>query len=194
MPKTSLSVGDNAPNFNVTTVEGKKINLEDYSSKYLLVAFLRYAGCPWCNLAVHRLTMEQKILRDSDCEILVFIQSNSNNIEQNIIKRHKVTPQFPIIADQEMKIYKKYFIKPSAAKTLKYAIKNVPIWVQAVFKEGYKQTTVDGSMFIVPAAFLISRGTQKIVSINYDADLYEHQSMTKIYDSIAYHQIHGFDK
>ncbi|MDQ2973232.1 MAG: redoxin domain-containing protein [bacterium] len=194
MPKTTLSVGDDAPNFKVTDVEGKKISLEDYSSKYLLIAFLRYAGCPWCNLAVHRLTMEQNILRDSKCELIVFIQSSTDNIEENIIKRHKVTPKFPIIADQEMKIYKKYFVKLSVAKTLKYAIRNVPIWVQAVYKEGYNQSNIDGSMFIVPATFLISRGTQKIVSIDYNADLYDHQSLTKIYDSIAHHQIYGFTK
>lgn len=194
MTKTSLQIGDKAPDFKVTDVDGRKITLQDYKNKYLLVAFLRYSGCPWCNLAVHRLTIEQPLLKQSKCEVVVFIQSSSENIEKNILNRHKITPKFPIIADQEMKIYKKYFVNPSVRNALKHTIQNVPSWVTAVYKEGYPQTNVDGSMFIAPAAFLISRDTQKIVRIDYNADLYEHQSFTEIYDSISHHQIYGFDQ
>ncbi len=194
MTKTSLRVGDRAPDFSVTDVDGRKISPEDYKSKYLLVAFLRYSGCPWCNLAVHRLALEQPLLRDSKCEVLVFIQSNSENIEKNILKRHKVTPKFPIIADPEMKLYKKYFVNPSVSTTLKHAIQNVPAWVTAVYKEGYSQTKIDGNAFVAPATFLIARDTQKIVRIDYNADLYDHQSFTDIYDSISHHQIYGFGK
>lgn len=194
MIKNSLKIGDSAPAFAVTDIEGRKISLKDYKSKYLLIAFLRYAGCPWCNLAVHRLTLEQPLLKDSKCEVVVFIESSKYNIENNIMKRHKVSPQFPIISDQELNIYKKYSVQPSTIKAMKHAIKNVPSWVSAVYKENYKQANVDGSMFTVPATFLISRETQKIISINYDADLYDHQSFTNIYDCLANHQIYGQDK
>ncbi|MFZ1484252.1 MAG: redoxin domain-containing protein [Candidatus Saccharimonadales bacterium] len=194
MTKTTLSVGDQAPSFDLTDVMGNKVHLKDYSGSYLLLAFLRYSGCPWCNLAVHRLAVEQPLLKNSKCEVVVFIQSSTENIEKNILKRHKLPPKFPIIADPSRTIYQKYFVTPSVSKTLRHVITHIPACVTSAYGEGYKQTAIDGNSFIAPATFLLARDTQKIVRIDYNADLYDHQSFTDIYDSISDHQIYGFGK
>ena len=193
MNERSLQTKDDAPKFKVDDLSGQKVDLSKFSNSYVLIAFLRYSGCPWCNLAIHRLALEQPLLKDSGCEIITFIQSSKSAIEKNILDRHKVTPQFPIIADPEMKIYKEYSVKPSVLKTFKHTILNIPPWVSSVYKEGYRQSKVDGKVFIAPATFLIAPGSQKIIRIDYNADLYDNSSFTKIYEAIANFDIHGFD-
>ncbi len=58
-----LTAGNIAPDFTVTDVKGKTISLSDYKGKAVLLVFLRYAGCPWCNLALHRLTLNISYLK-----------------------------------------------------------------------------------------------------------------------------------
>jgi len=186
-----LSVGDNAPSFELKAIDGRQINLDDYAGRYVLVAFLRYAGCPWCNLAVHRLAVEQPLLADNGCEIITFIQSQPESIQANIMDRHKLIPKFPIIADPEMAVYGEFGVRPSVFGGLKHAISNLPSWLQSVYKEGYAQTSVDGNLFLAPATFLISPNDQKIIRIDRESDLYDHASFTKLYDAIADHGIHG---
>ena len=186
-----LKPGDTTPQFVLADIHGQKVSLTKYANTYLLIVFLRFADCPWCNLAIHRLAVEQQLLRDSKCEIVAFIQSSEKDIETSIIDRHNVTPMFPIIADPMMKTYKKFGVEASVIPGLKHHITNIPAWVQSVYKEGYKQTSVDGSFFLAPGAFLISPGKQKIVHADYSSDLYQHESFTKIYDAIAEHELHG---
>jgi peroxiredoxin Q/BCP len=189
--KSKLHVGDTAPLFKRKDINGNEVDLSKFKKSYVLVAFLRYAGCPWCNLAIHRLTMEESLLHDNRCDVITFIQSTEENIETGIIERHQVLPKFPIVADQKMEVYKKYHVEPSLLMGLKHQITNIPAWVQAVYKEGFKQQSIDGELFLAPATFLISTADRKIIRADYDSDLYDHESFTKIYDTIAEHELHG---
>ena len=75
-----LATGMRAPQFTAVDVFGKKVTLSSNKDRYTLVVFLRYAGCPWCNLALHRLAMEQQLLKESRCDIIAFIQSSKENM------------------------------------------------------------------------------------------------------------------
>jgi peroxiredoxin Q/BCP len=101
-----LIPGEKAPNFTATDVTGKKINLSAYKDTYVLLVFLRYAGCPFCNLAIHRLAVEHKQLLDNNCEIIAFIQSSKENIETNIYKRHALTLSFRLLPTKRWKFIK----------------------------------------------------------------------------------------
>lgn len=193
MKQNVLTEGSKAPNFSLKDINGKPIALESFSKAYTLVAFLRYSGCPWCNLAIHRLALEQPLLKENKCEIITVIQSSKIDIKKNIMQRHKVKPDFPIISDKALKLYKKYGVNPSAIRSLKHAVVNAPFWVHSVKKEGYKQAKIDGHVFIAPATFLIAPGSQKIIHANYNANLYEDESFSRIYKAIAHHDIYGFD-
>lgn len=190
MPRT-LSPGQNAPLFRRKDTSNHTVSLADYSKTFTLVAFLRYSGCPWCNLAVHRLAMEYPLLKDSRCEVVAFIQSSKDAIQENIFNRHDVTPLFPIIADSTMETYKEYGVGTSTIRGLKHQIKHIPAWVRSVSKEGFTQTSIDGNFFLAPALFLLSPGEQKIIRADYNADLYKHESFTAIYESIADYSLYG---
>ncbi|RYF28736.1 MAG: redoxin domain-containing protein [Chloroflexi bacterium] len=189
--RTKLQPGDAAPQFIVKDTTGRTIRLSDYQKGYTLIAFLRYSGCPWCNLAVHRLAMEHPLLADSDCKILAFIQSSEQNIKSNIFDRHSVQPLFPIVADSSMQTYGKYTVQPNIIDGVSYHIKHIPSWVRSVSKEGFKQESVDGNLFLAPAVFLVSPRDQILLRADYSADLYKHESFTDIYDTITNHSLYG---
>jgi len=173
------------PRFNTTDIFGNKVNLSDLDDNYTLLVFLRYAGCPWCNLTIHRLTLEHKRLRENKCHVIAFVQSEKEEIIKNIYDRHKIKPQFPIISDQQRVIYNKYAVKPSLRGSLG-AITKIPFWVQSVKKHGYKQTSVDGNLFMVPAWFLINNRTEKIVKSKHGFSLYDQEAFIDIYDTLYY--------
>lgn len=180
-----LTVGSKAPAFTVPDVMGKKISLSNYAGKNVLVVFLRYAGCPWCNLAIHRLAMEYPLLAEQGCEVIAFVQSDQQAIMVNIYERHARTPAFPIIADSGRKIYGKYGIQLSVIAAAK-SITNIPSWVHAVKDHGFKQTKLDGKFFLVPAWFLIDGDSKKILKAHYGSSFYEHETFTEIYEKLTF--------
>ena len=181
----SLTAGQTAPQFKVQDVFGNPVNLSDFANKYTLVVFLRYAGCPWCNLALHRLVLEQKLLKNSRCQIIAFIQSEKENILTNIYDRHKPKPEFPIIADPEGKYYELYKVK-SSKKALVRSIKKLPYWLYSVKELGFKQSKIDGNWLTVPASFMISEGGQTILKATYSADFYDNETFTDIYQKLIF--------
>lgn len=187
---TTLTVGSIAPQFSLADVEGRIVSIDDNANKFLLVAFLRYSGCPWCNLAIHRLVFEQPILADSNCKIVTFVQSSKENIVKNIYERHQKPPQFPVIPDQKMNIYKKYGVIPSLTKSVSL-IREVPHWVHAVRDKGFGNKNVDGSLFLAPALFLLAPHSREIVLTEYPANLFEHSTFSRVYDAIFAHPIRG---
>jgi peroxiredoxin len=144
--KRLIKVGQVAPDFAVQDVMGKKVTLSKQHPKSTLIVFLRYSGCPWCNLALHRLTMEYPLLKQNNCEVVAFIQSTAENVKENIYERHARKPPFSIVADEEKVIYKKYGVENSVIAAAR-SITKIPYWVQAVRDHGYKQTTLDGDLF-----------------------------------------------
>src|SRR6267142_2221171 len=118
MPKAP-EVNQKAPLFKAVDVFGSKVNMVDYDDDYILLVFLRYSGCPWCNLAIHRLSLEYDQLKEYKCQVIAFVQSNKTNIMENIYERHEPQPQFPIIADQAMKYYKQFDVKLSLLGTVR---------------------------------------------------------------------------
>ncbi|MGH7237093.1 MAG: redoxin domain-containing protein, partial [Candidatus Saccharimonadales bacterium] len=181
--KAKLAQGQTAPNFNTLDVLGGTVDLAKLTSRFVLVVFLRYSGCPWCNLAIHRLSLEHPLLRKENCEIIAFIQSSPANIKHNIYDRHITRPPFPIIADYERKIYGRYGVSTSIKSVVK-SITDIPFWVHAVKDHGFSQSKIDGKLVMVPAHFLISVRSGKIVMADYNSSFYNHEAFTAIYNAM----------
>lgn len=182
MPDKRLSKGDKAPQFEAKDTYGKTVNLKDFANKHVLLVFLRYSGCPWCNLTIHRLALEQQRLNKSGCEIITFIQSEPQNIRDNIYGRHQHTPKFSIIPDQKRTHYDQYHIR-EAKRAVVTSITHIPFWVKSITK-GFSQTKLDGDLFLVPASFLIGPGEQKILSAHYSTSFYDHLVFEEIYSHL----------
>ncbi len=183
-----LNDGDTAPDFNTVDVYGTKVHLADITTRYILVVFFRYSGCPWCNLAIHRLSLEYPRLQAQDCEVIAFIQSDKTDIIDNIYNKHAVKPPFPIIADYQQKYYRRYGVTASLQAVVR-SITKIPVWVHAVRKHGFKQGTMDGNFFLVPAAFVIDGRSKKIIKAAYGKSFYEHDTFVNIYESIIFNEL-----
>lgn len=183
--KNKLVLGQRAPHFKATDVLGNSVDLSEYAKQYTLLVFLRYAGCPWCNLALHRLALEQKLLLESNCRVIAFVQSSRESIERNVYARHAVRPPFPIIADPDKTIYEQYGVTSSVKAAARSIIK-VPYWVHAVRHHGFGQSKLDGDLFLVPATFLVSDRSQEIIKINYASSFYDHETFTDIYQKLIF--------
>ncbi len=173
-----LALNDMAPKFDVVDVSGSPVS-NSTSADYTFVLFLRYAGCPWCNLTVHQLVKQYERFADKNCRIVCFIQSDQKVIEDSVIARQKQSIPFSLVADPSMEVYEKYGIKQSKKSIIK-AIKDAPQWFRSVFKHGYYQKSVDGSLFLVPGAFVIETSTGKIVYKNYSSSFYSEDSFKPV--------------
>jgi peroxiredoxin Q/BCP len=174
-----------APKFSAVDVFNSSVSLDNFNDDYTLLVFLRYSGCPWCNLAIHRLALEYDRLKKEHCQVIAFIQSDKKNVIDNIFDRHEIKPQFPIIADDDMKYYKQYDVNLSALSTLS-SLKKIPSWIDSVRKHGFSQKKIDGSFFLVPAWFLINQNTGKIVKSEKGVSFYSHETFVTIYDSLFF--------
>jgi peroxiredoxin Q/BCP len=75
-----LVAGQIAPAFDLKDIFGRRIKLDDYKDEKLLICFFRYAGCPWCNLAIHRLTMSFPAFDKLNLKVIAFVQSEPENV------------------------------------------------------------------------------------------------------------------
>lgn len=183
-----LQVGDRALMFNTVDALGNPVDLAAHSSNFVLLAFLRYAGCPWCNLTIHRLAVEYPLLQKSHCQVIAVVQSTAGNIQRHIYDRHTIRPQFPIIADHSRILYDQYGIRPSLMAAGR-SITDIPHWLNSVFTHGFRQAEVDGSLLMVPAMFLIAPRTQKLLIAEYSKSFYEHTTFTKVYDALTFERV-----
>lgn len=183
--KKRIKTGDKAPNFTAPDSFGRDVKFAaPHTSPYVLVVFLRYAGCPWCNLALHRLSLEYKLLQKNDCEVIVVIESSAVNIQKNIYHRHKVKPPFHIIPDPSRKLYHLYGVTPRVPSGVAYMMRNLPYWARSL-RDGYPQAEIDGSLFIVPAFFLVDQ-KGKVVLVDYAANFYDDATFTPVYERLTF--------
>lgn len=183
-PQRRLKIGEKIPDFWTRDINGSDIDSRDLGGNTLLV-FLRYAGCPWCNLAIYRLSHEYKLLKKSGCDVIAFVQSSESNIETNILQRQESPLPFPIISDQQQDIYKLFGVAPSKPGAVKHAAKNASHWIDAVMNKDFKQANMDGSFFMVPAYFLVDKNGV-IQLARYDASFYDDVVFTPIYEQLTF--------
>jgi peroxiredoxin Q/BCP len=183
--RSLLLTGQEAPDFITKDAYGNAVNLTDLKKDYVLVAFMRYAGCPYCNLAIHRLSVEYDMLQQNGCDVVVFVQSNPDEIIKNIYGRHKLRPPFPIIADMAKQFYDMYGVKSSKTAFIKQ-ISILPYWLESVGKHGFKQGKLEGDHFLVPAMFLIRTKDRQIMTVKYGTSFYDHETFTHLYETLNF--------
>jgi peroxiredoxin len=142
-----LECGRPAPPFSTESVAGSAISVPDPLSGFIHLQFLRFVGCPVCNLLLQSYISRAGELRDGGIhEILVF-HSDKRFIEEY----HDQLP-FDVIADPHKKLYRQYGVEMSP-----WAILSPLAWPNLI--KGYRLRPagkLDSSPFGLPAEFLIS--------------------------------------
>lgn len=151
--KTSLSVGDKAPDFTAADALGEQVSLSALRKKNeVVLVFLRYAGCPICQLALADLRARHDEFHAAGAEVLAFVQSPRETLE----KSGDVSAfPFHIIPDPHGELYDLYGVGSgnlaslAAPKTLSRAIK-------ATLK-GHFQGKMEGNTWQLPGDFIVDK-------------------------------------
>jgi thioredoxin-dependent peroxiredoxin len=149
-----LKNNDKAPDFEMISVKGDAIRLENLKGKTVLLTFFRFAGCPVCNFRMHELMGNYEQLKSQNMEVIAVFESGNEMLKTYLTDS---PVPFPVIGDPTLLLYKKYGTDKSVFKMMRTMFKKKP---KEQMKQGetlfqgkkYKQ---DGSMARIPADFII---------------------------------------
>jgi peroxiredoxin len=143
--------GSKASNIRLRSLDGSAFELDSLEGTRFMLAFFRFAACPFCNLRIHELVTRHGELGNNFTIVAVF-DSSLQNLQNHAVKHHA---PFPILADEHNVYHQEYGIEHSALGTLKGAITRMPSVLNAIFVRGYFPTSIKGRLTTMPANFLI---------------------------------------
>jgi peroxiredoxin len=152
-----LYVGQAARPFAATDLQGQRIQLEDYRGRRLLLAFVRFAGCPFCGMHTYYLTRRFAGFHSAGLEVLVVIESTREHALEHAVLREA---PFPVIADPTSSLYTLYGTTVSP-RAVQVALKRRKRTFAAAQKMGFEQLADggpaygDGVLDRLPAEFII---------------------------------------
>lgn len=134
------------------------------SGKTALV-FLRYYGCPICQLDLHTFAEEHKTITANGGQLLVVLQSDPKGLSEQITPE---TFPYPIVCDPEMKLYEMFSIEPAASMMKMMSLSALKKVIKST-KAGYKHGAYEGNEQQLPAAFVMTPD-RKLTYVRYGKD------------------------
>lgn len=164
-----------APAFDVVDSHGRRIRSADYRGRRLLLAFHRFAACPYCNIRIHRLIAAHPELAAQGLAVVTFFQSPAEIIAKAVGKQ---LPPFPIVPDPEMHVYDDYGVERSRAALRRALWRRMPDIVASLAR-GFVPRHVDGDPTLVPADFLVDEAGV-LREAYYGRDIGDHMPLERI--------------
>lgn len=164
-----MTVNETMPNFTYATpfADGLTLGetLQQVSGKTALV-FLRYYGCPICQLDLHEYAESYEKLSAAGGQLLIVLQSDPKALAEQITPD---TFPYDIICDPEMKLYQMLAIDPAASMLKMMSLSAVKKVVRSG-KQGFKHGAYEGNEQQLPAAFILDRD-RKVTFAHYGKDV-----------------------
>ncbi|MHB8910206.1 MAG: redoxin domain-containing protein [Syntrophales bacterium] len=156
-----LNVGDAAPDFDFETP------WKDPSTLYhvlndgpVILIFLRYLGCPVCQMEMAKIRNDMKIASKRKMTVLVVLQSSIDTISDSC--KEDDWP-FRIDCDPRARIFKRYCVEAGGIVTYLHPL-GLLAATRAIFL-GKRHGTFEGKETQLPAAFVIS--SERIITFSY---------------------------
>jgi len=143
--------GNKAIDFNTEDFLGENVNLKSYMGNRLLLSFFRDASCPFCNLRLNQLIKRYDDFQDKGIAVITLFASSRDTILKYAGKQE---PPFPIVPDEELKLYKLYKVEESISAKLRTMAKIKD--VMKVMRSEYFNFHSFGTENIVPADFMVN--------------------------------------
>jgi peroxiredoxin Q/BCP len=147
-----LNIGDTAPLINLPELKGNQFQSVNPNNRVTLIAFHRFAGCPFCNLRLHQLIQRHVAWKDR-LDVIVIFDSSLENLQAHATDHQ---PPFSVLADQQNIAYRAYGIEYSWFGVIKGAIFRFPTMLRALYK-GYIPKSMEGKINTMPASFIVDK-------------------------------------
>lgn len=171
-----LKEGAAAVDFSTADINGRPVALADYTGRYLLLSFYRFASCPFCNLRVQEMSRRHAEFQQQDLEMVAVFQSPPESIRRYVGRQG---PPFPIIADADRALYHAYGVETSWAGMARGTVVRFPDLVRAVFAEGFLPGSIEGEIQRLPADFLIGPDGRLRIAY-YGRDIGDHLPLERL--------------
>lgn len=149
---TRFRVGDKAPDFRFESPWDKQRKFYEITGRRpAVLVFLRYIGCPVCQLAMADIKRDINLIEKKGALLFVVLQSSSSNITS--VTKKEDWP-FTIISDPKGNIFKQYNVEPGGI--LKYLHPAGLIAVIRATIKGYKHGKFEGRETQLPAVFIVA--------------------------------------
>lgn len=166
MPK--LAAGQVMPDFTYCTpfTQNRSFSetVQSCPGKTALV-FLRYYGCPICQLDLHTFADAHREITANGGQLLVVLQSDPTGLAEQITPE---TFPYDIICDPEMKLYEMLSIAPAASMMKMMSFSALKKVVKST-KAGYKHGAYEGNEQQLPAAFVMT-ADRELTYVRYGKD------------------------
>ena len=94
-----LEAGTEAPDFEVETVAGERVQLNELRGKPVWLGFSRWASCPMCNYRIHQMIGEwPRRYEKREFRHLNFSPSPPEKLQAYVLKQ---SPPFDLVSDVE---------------------------------------------------------------------------------------------
>ena len=150
--KSKLNIGNKARDFKFTTPWNEDVSFHDaVDNNPAVLIFLRYYGCPVCQMEMARIKQEIDFIRKKDGKVFVVLQSTPETIASMIDE-----DEFPftIISDPQGKIFQLYAVESGGI--VRYLHPAGMIAATKAICRGFKHGKFEGNETQLPAAFAMT--------------------------------------
>ncbi len=156
-----ITAGDNAPNFRFDTPwKSSQDFYHTAQHRYAILVFLRYHGCPVCQMEMANFKHEIELFRQKGARVFVFLQSSTATLLPLL---NEGDWPFDIVCDPEGKIFQLYAVEPGGL--LKYLHPAGLMAAARAMRRGYFHKKFEGRETQLPAAFVIK--PDRVVKFSY---------------------------
>ena len=161
MGHKKIQVGDKAHDFYFQTPWSPRQNFyETLGNKPAVLVFLRYQGCPVCQMEMAHLKREIGLFTQKETKIFVFLQSAPAIVAS--VTNEGDWP-FPIVCDPQGAFFQKYSVESGGI--LKYLHPAGVIDAIKAVSQGFRHGKFEGKETQLPAAFVVN--SMKIITYAY---------------------------
>jgi peroxiredoxin len=147
-----IRVGDNAPDFQFETPwKGGEGFYNAAGGKPAVLVFLRYLGCPICQIDMANLKREIDLIEQKGAVLFVILQSPPATVAS---ASKKEDWPFTIICDPRGKLFQLYHVEPGGI--IKYLHPAGLIEAIKATLQGYKHGKFEGHETQLPAVFIVA--------------------------------------
>jgi len=145
-----LAPGSPAPDFTLDTPHEKNLGFRDSAGgSVAALFFLRYAGCPLCQMKISELRSDADSFARAGCRLFAVLQSDPAVVREAL----GADMPFTIICDPRERIFGLYGVKPGGI--LGYIAPSVIIKAVKAAKGGFRHGRKEGRELQVPAVFIV---------------------------------------